>query len=106
MHAVACGGGVRKAEEGETGNGKAKAASKGQKSSKRPGSASRSRTVAELAGVGEHDPIAIEAVRGEVTLKHGARVPSLTELVAQITPENRYAETETGPELGRENIEW
>jgi antitoxin component of MazEF toxin-antitoxin module len=30
----------------------------------------------------------------------------LEELVAQITPENRYAETDWGPEVGQEKIEW
>jgi len=27
-------------------------------------------------------------------------------LVAQITPENRYAEISLGPEIGREVVEW
>jgi hypothetical protein len=26
--------------------------------------------------------------------------------VAQITPENRYAEISVGPEIGREAVEW
>jgi hypothetical protein len=30
--------------------------------------------------------------------------PTLEELVAQITPENRYPEIATGPELGKEII--
>jgi len=33
-------------------------------------------------------------------------VPTLAELVAEITPENRYAEVSMGPELGGEVIEW
>jgi len=33
-------------------------------------------------------------------------IPTLAELVAQITPENRYAEVSVGPEIGREAVEW
>ena len=33
------------------------------------------------------------------------RIPSLEELVAQITPENRYEGTERGPDSGKKNVE-
>lgn len=62
--------------------------------------------LAEQAGVAEGDPIVIEAERGQIKLKRKNRVPTLKELVAQITPENRYAEIQTGPERGKEIVEW
>jgi antitoxin component of MazEF toxin-antitoxin module len=33
-------------------------------------------------------------------------VPTLAQLVDQITPENRYSEVASGPEIGREIVEW
>jgi antitoxin component of MazEF toxin-antitoxin module len=33
-------------------------------------------------------------------------LPTLAQLVAQITPENRYTEISLGPEVGREAVEW
>jgi hydroxylamine reductase (hybrid-cluster protein) len=36
----------------------------------------------------------------------GEKLPSLEALVAQITPENRYAEAEWGPDQGKETVEW
>ncbi len=63
--------------------------------------------VAEEAGVGEGDPIVVEAVNGRIQLRPDKkRVPTLQELVAQITPENRYAAVETAPARGKENLEW
>ncbi len=62
--------------------------------------------VAEKAGVAEGDPVILEAARGEIKLVRGERIPSLKELVAQITPENRYEEISIGPERGREIVEW
>lgn len=62
--------------------------------------------VAEQAGVREGDPIVIEAGKGQIRLRRKARVPTLKELVAQITPENRYEETASGPEQGKEALEW
>ncbi|HZC21751.1 MAG TPA: AbrB/MazE/SpoVT family DNA-binding domain-containing protein [Candidatus Binatia bacterium] len=63
--------------------------------------------VAEEAGVGEGDPIVMEAVNGRIQLRLDKnRVPTLPELVAQITPKNRYAEVRTGPARGKENLEW
>jgi hypothetical protein len=34
------------------------------------------------------------------------RVPTLEELIAQITPENRRGETDWGPDVGKEIVEW
>jgi antitoxin MazE len=62
--------------------------------------------VAQEAGVGEGDPIVIEAVGGAINLRRKQRIPTLRELVAQITPENRYDEIPTGPERGKESVEW
>ena len=63
--------------------------------------------VAEEAGVREVDPIVIEAAAaGEISLRRKQRIPTLKELVAQITPEKRYDETQTGAERGKESVEW
>ena len=62
--------------------------------------------LAEQAGVTEGDPIVIEAERGQIRLKRQERVPTLKELVSKITPENRYAEIRSGPERGKERVEW
>jgi len=62
--------------------------------------------LAEEAGVREGDPIVIEATEGLIHVRPKQRVPSLHELVAQITPDNRYHEIHTGPERGKEDIEW
>jgi len=62
--------------------------------------------VAEEAGVREGDPIVIEAAEGHIRLHRRQRVPTLKELVAQITPENRYGELPTGRTRDREDVEW
>ncbi|MGA6979929.1 MAG: AbrB/MazE/SpoVT family DNA-binding domain-containing protein [Candidatus Sulfotelmatobacter sp.] len=61
---------------------------------------------AEIAGVREGDAIVMEARAGEISLRRKQRIPSLKELVAQITPENRYGEVNAGPERGKESVEW
>jgi antitoxin MazE len=62
--------------------------------------------VAEAAGVREGDAIVIEADEGHIRVRRKQRVPSLKELVAQITPENRYEEIPSGPPRGKESVEW
>jgi antitoxin MazE len=62
--------------------------------------------VAEVAGVREGDPIVIEAAVGQISLRRKQRTPTLKELVAKITPENRYDEIATGPEREKEGVEW
>jgi antitoxin MazE len=62
--------------------------------------------IAEEAGVREGDPIVIEAAAGEISLRRKRKVPTLKELVSQITPENRYDEIATGAERGKESVEW
>jgi antitoxin MazE len=62
--------------------------------------------VATKAGVREGDAIVIEAAKGQISLRLKERVPSLQELVSQITSENRCDETPTGPARTKENMEW
>jgi antitoxin MazE len=62
--------------------------------------------IAEKAGVEEGDPIVLEAARGQIKLVRSERIPTLKELVAQITAENRYEEISSGPERGKEIVEW
>jgi antitoxin MazE len=62
--------------------------------------------VAEAAGVREGDAILIEVDDGHIEVRRKERVPSLKEMVAQITPENRYDEIPSGPARGKESVEW
>jgi antitoxin MazE len=53
------------------------------------------------------DPLEIAvAADGVVQMSRVTDIPTLAELVAQITPENRYEEISVGPEIGREAVEW
>jgi antitoxin MazE len=64
--------------------------------------------VADQANLKEGDPLEIEvaASGGSVQLHRAGKIPTLAELVAQITPENRYAEISAGSEVGKEVVEW
>jgi antitoxin MazE len=62
--------------------------------------------VAEEAGVREGDAVVVEAGAGEINVRRKNRIPTLKELVAQITPENRYSEISAGSERGKESVEW
>ena len=62
--------------------------------------------VAEKGGVEEGDALVMEAARGRIQLRSEERVPALQDLVRQITPENRYDEIPSGPERGKERVEW
>jgi antitoxin MazE len=63
--------------------------------------------VAEDAHFQVGDPLEIAVgADGVVELHRVGDVPTLAELVAQITPENRYAEVSLGAEIGRETVEW
>jgi hypothetical protein len=42
----------------------------------------------------------------EIELRRAEPVPTLQELVAQITADNRYGEISTGRERGRDTVEW
>jgi antitoxin MazE len=62
--------------------------------------------VVEEARLKEGDSLEIEAAEGRVELRRATKIPTLSQLVSQITPENRYAEISTGAEVGREVVEW
>jgi antitoxin MazE len=63
--------------------------------------------VIEQAKLKEGDSLEIEAAGGgSVELRRTNRIPSLAQLVAQITPENRYGEISTGRETGKEMVAW
>jgi antitoxin component of MazEF toxin-antitoxin module len=53
------------------------------------------------------DPLEIAvAADGVVQIQRAGEIPTLAQLVAQITPENRYAEISLGAQIGREAVEW
>jgi antitoxin MazE len=63
--------------------------------------------VAEDALFKVGDPLEISVgADGIVQLQRVGAMPTLSELVAQITPENRYEEISAGAETGREVVEW
>ena len=62
--------------------------------------------VAEEAGLDEGDHVLIKAGDGQIKVHRADRVPTLKELVAQMSAENRYEETSTGRERGKEQVEW
>jgi len=63
--------------------------------------------VAEEAGVSEGDPVVIEVEKGSIRVRRRQpSVPSLRELVSKITAENRYEALASGPDRGKEQIEW
>ncbi|MGA2858865.1 MAG: AbrB/MazE/SpoVT family DNA-binding domain-containing protein [Candidatus Sulfotelmatobacter sp.] len=64
------------------------------------------KSIAARARMKEGDALEIKAAKGRIELRSAERIPTLEELVAQITPENRHPETDWGPDVGREKIEW
>ena len=65
------------------------------------------KSVADDARLKAGDPLEIAVGgNGVVELHRAGKTPTLAEMVAQITPENRYAEITSGPETGREAVEW
>jgi antitoxin MazE len=65
------------------------------------------KTVAEDARFAAGDAVEIAVgADGVVQLQRVDDLPTLAQMVAQITPENRYAEVSTGVETGREIVEW
>jgi len=63
--------------------------------------------VAEQANLNAGDAIEIEVdAEGSVQLLRIGKVPTLAQLVSQITPENRYPELYPGPDVGKEAVEW
>jgi len=65
------------------------------------------KAVIEKARLKEGDSLEVEAAaEGLVELRRPAKLPTLAQLVSQITPENRYGEISTGAEVGKEVVEW
>jgi antitoxin MazE len=63
--------------------------------------------LAEEANLRAGDAIEIEVdAEGSLQLLRVTKLPTLAQLVSQITPENRYAEFSAGPEVGKEVVEW
>jgi len=63
--------------------------------------------VADDAHLQVGDPLEIAiGADGDLQMHRVGEIPTLAQLVAQITPENRYAEISIGPEIGKEAIEW
>lgn len=63
--------------------------------------------IAKDARLREGDSLEIEAAAdGHVELRRPTKIPTLAQLISQITPENRYAEISTGREVGKEVVEW
>ncbi len=65
------------------------------------------KSIAEDAkfALGEKLEINVDA-SGVVRLQRSVTTPTLAQLVAQINPENHYAEVGWGPETAREAVEW
>ena len=64
------------------------------------------KNVAEQAHLREGDTVVIEALEGHIEVHPAERIPTLEELVAQITPKNRHEETDWGPDRRKEIIQW
>jgi len=62
--------------------------------------------IIEEARLKEGDFLEIEAGDGRVELRRATKIPTLPQLVSQITPDNQYPEIPTGPEIGKERVEW
>ncbi len=63
--------------------------------------------VVEAAKMKEGDSLEVEvAAEGRVELRRATKIPTLAQLVSQISPENRYAEISVGAEVGKEVTEW
>ena len=62
--------------------------------------------ILEEARLKEGDFLEIEAGEGQIELRRAAKIPTLTQLVSQISPDTRYPEISTGPEVGKERVEW
>ncbi|HEV2987946.1 MAG TPA: AbrB/MazE/SpoVT family DNA-binding domain-containing protein [Candidatus Angelobacter sp.] len=62
--------------------------------------------VVQEARMKEGDSLEIQATQDCIELRRITQAPSLSRLIAQITPENRYGEVSTRVEVGRETTEW
>jgi Growth regulator len=62
--------------------------------------------IADRARFQEGDLLEIEASAEGIELQRPSGVPTLTQLVSEITPENRYPEVSSEYEIGGEAVEW
>jgi antitoxin MazE len=63
--------------------------------------------VTDKARLKEGDILEVEAsADGQIELRRARKVPTLAQLVAQITPQNRYGEISSGAARGKESVEW
>ena len=63
--------------------------------------------IADQAKLKAGDSVEIDVdMGGAVQLHAVGKIPTLAQLVAQITPQNRYGEISTGTERGKEAVEW
>jgi antitoxin MazE len=62
--------------------------------------------IIEQARLKEGDFLEIQAGDGQIQLRRATKIPTLAQLVSQITQENRYSEISAGPEVGKERVEW
>lgn len=62
--------------------------------------------IAQKARMKEGDFLEIRIAEDRIELRRITPVPSLSKLIAQITPENRYGEVSTKLEVGKESVEW
>jgi antitoxin MazE len=63
------------------------------------------KALAERAHIKEGDLIFIEALN-DVKLRPAEKVPTLEELVAKISPQDRHEETKWGAAVGNEIVGW
>jgi antitoxin MazE len=64
------------------------------------------KAIAQEARIREGDAILIKAAKNRIEFVRAERIPTLKELVAKITPENRHGETDWGPDVEKEIVEW
>ena len=63
--------------------------------------------IADQAKLKAGDSVEIDVDTGGAVRLHAVgKIPTLAQLVAQITPQNRYGEISTGTERGKEAVEW
>jgi antitoxin MazE len=60
------------------------------------------KAVAKQVGLQEGDAVSVEVLNGRVELRYAMGIPTLEELVTQITPEDRHGEIDWGPAVGKE----
>lgn len=65
------------------------------------------RVLASEARFQEGDSVELVASEeGKLEVRRASRVPTLSELVERITPENRHVEITSGTATGKESVDW